>query len=351
MRFIDEVRITVASGAGGDGRVGFRREKFVPRGGPDGGDGGRGGHVVLRADPGHNTLVRFRGRKLHEAPRGGDGGGGRRHGRNGRDLLLRVPVGTVVRDAGPGTVLADLAEPGQEVLVARGGRGGLGNERFKGPADRAPRRATPGGPGQTVELDLELKLLADVSIIGMPNVGKSTLVAAVSRARPKIADYEFTTLQPNLGVVVHGGGSFVVADIPGLIRGASLGRGLGTRFLRHIERTRAFVHVVDVSWCLEPFEALDSYATVRNELERHDAALLDKREIVCLSKTDALREDEVRAFQDLFREQVGVVPLAVSAVARRGIGRLKALMAGSLTGAPGGAPSERARTRGAHKAP
>ena len=331
MRFIDEVGITVTAGRGGDGRVSFRREKFIPKGGPDGGNGNHGGSIYFRASRSRNTLVHFRGKKSYQAEHGGDGGSRRQYGKTGEDLMLEVPVGTVIKNKETGAVLADLIKHNQQVLVARGGRGGLGNDHFKSSTNQAPRFATKGMAGQHFELNLELKLLADISLVGMPNVGKSTLIAVISRARPKIANYEFTTLRPNLGVVELGTSSFVVADIPGLIENASKGRGLGIRFLKHIERTRAFVHMVDISQCADTFEAFDRYTTVKNELMAYNQAMLAKKEIVCFSKTDAVVREKVQSFQDFFEETIGTRPLAISSASRQNIDRLKVLMQKSLS--------------------
>ena len=330
MRFIDEVNLTVVAGDGGDGRVSFRREKFVPRGGPDGGDGGDGGDVYLRAVKGLDTLVHFRGKNIYRATDGEAGGRGRCHGKRGEDLFIDVPVGTVVKNAATGRVVTDLLSPGQSRCVASGGRGGLGNDNFKTATRRAPKYATSGTAGLSMDLNLELKLLADISLIGMPNVGKSTLIASISRAKPKIGNYDFTTLEPGLGVVDTGECSFVVADIPGLIEGASRGLGLGIKFLKHMERTRTFVHMVDISQCSDVFSAFDSYTTVKNELEQYNAKLLDKKEIICLSKVDARGEGDIRKFQDFFEETLGKNILPISSASRKNIDVLKSLMLESL---------------------
>ncbi len=326
MRFIDEVRITVISGHGGPGAVTFRREKSIPFGGPDGGDGGAGGSVCFIADEGINTLINFRGKKVFKAEDGEPGAGRQLNGKSGADQILRCPVGTIVKNADTGAVIADLKEHGQQVIIAEGGNGGRGNLNFKSATNQAPRIAQPGLPGVELNLDLELKLIADLALIGLPNAGKSTLISAISAARPKIADYPFTTLEPNLGVVSFGERSFVVADIPGLIEDASEGKGLGIKFLKHIERTKALVHLVDVSWCLDEYEAFEQFVVVRNELSKYSENLANKREIVCLTKIDAMTEEEIKRFQDFFEEQLDKKVLPISGVSGRNIDSLKALM-------------------------
>ena len=296
--FVDEVDIHVEAGGGGRGCLAFRREKFVPRGGPSGGDGGHGGSVFVVASPHTNTLINYRFHPEFNAERGEHGMGSNRTGHGGADLELAVPIGTIVYErtgdaAEPYRLLADLAEEGQRVLVARGGRGGMGNARFATSTNRAPRKVQPGEPGEVRDLRLELKLLADVGLVGYPNAGKSTLIARVSAARPKIADYPFTTLTPNLGVVrLNADRSFVVADVPGLIEGAHRGQGLGDRFLRHLERTKVLVHLVDVSGASgrSPVDDLD---TVRRELQLFQPALAAKPQIVGANKIDAV-DDEGR---------------------------------------------------------
>jgi GTPase len=291
--FVDEVDIHVEAGNGGRGCLAFRREKFVPRGGPSGGDGGHGGSVSIVASPHINTLINFRFHPEFSAERGEHGMGSNRTGHGGADLELEVPVGTLVyertADADqPLRLLADLAEAGQKVLVAKGGRGGLGNARFATSTNRAPRKVQPGEPGEIKDLRLELKLLADVGLVGFPNAGKSTLIARISAARPKIADYPFTTLTPNLGVVRLGDDrSFVVADVPGLIEGAHRGLGLGHQFLRHLERTKVLVHLVDVSGA-SGRDPVDDLNTVRRELELFQPTLAAKPQIVVANKIDAL---------------------------------------------------------------
>jgi GTP-binding protein len=297
--FVDEVDIHVTAGHGGRGCLAFRREKYVPRGGPSGGDGGHGGSVYVTASPHHNTLINFRFHPEFDAERGAHGEGSNRTGRNGKDLELEVPVGTLVYDRTgapdvPPRLIADLARPGDRVLVAKGGRGGLGNAHFATSTNRAPRKVQPGEAGEEKFLRLELKLLADVGLVGFPNAGKSTLISRISAARPKIADYPFTTLVPNLGVVrLSDDRSFVVADVPGLIEGAHRGLGLGHQFLRHLERTKVLVHLVDVSSGTgrDPETDLE---TVRRELELFDSILAAKPQLVAASKIDAL-DDETRA--------------------------------------------------------
>jgi len=289
MKFIDEATIEVHAGKGGDGVASFRREKFVPRGGPDGGDGGRGGSIYAIADRNINTLIDYRYTRIHRAKNGGKGQGADCYGRSASDIVLRMPVGTVVSDLDSGELVADLAHDGERALIARGGKGGIGNLHFKSSTNRAPRQFTRGEPGESRKLKLELKVLADVGLLGMPNAGKSTFIRAVSAARPKVADYPFTTLHPNLGVVrVDVSRSFVVADIPGLIEGAAEGAGLGHQFLRHLARTRLLLHLVDMA----PFDAdtdpvTDAKAIVR-ELRKYDEALYRKPRWLVLNKSDIL---------------------------------------------------------------
>ncbi|OGP30888.1 MAG: GTPase ObgE [Deltaproteobacteria bacterium GWA2_57_13] len=286
MKFIDEVRIKVKGGSGGRGCVSFRREKFVPRGGPNGGDGGDGGDVVALADGQLTTLLDLRYQKLYGAGRGEHGRGKDQYGKRGDDKVIAVPVGTVIRDSRTGDLLADLEAAGDRVVVARGGKGGKGNAHFATSTNRSPRRAQPGLPGEEKELDVELRLLADVGIVGLPNAGKSTLIAAISAARPKIADYPFTTLVPNLGVVSYGEGkSFVVADIPGLIAGAHRGEGLGHKFLKHVSRTSLLIHLLDAS-TVGTEDPLADWVVVNRELELFDPALVAKPQIVVANKID-----------------------------------------------------------------
>lgn len=314
MKFIDEALIEVIAGDGGNGAASFRREKYIPRGGPDGGDGGRGGSISLIADRNINTLIDYRFARIHRAKRGGNGRGADQYGRGADDIVLRVPVGTVITDAESGEAIADLANDGAIALVAKGGQGGLGNLHFKSSVNRAPRQATPGEKGEQRKLKLELKVLADVGLLGMPNAGKSTLIRAISAARPKVADYPFTTLAPNLGVVrVDENKSFVVADIPGLIEGAADGAGLGHQFLRHLQRTRLLLHIVDMA----PFDgAVDPVADARaivKELERYDPALAAKPRWLVLNKLDLIVESErkhrVATFVKSYRWKGPVFPV------------------------------------------
>src|SRR5215468_11105044 len=286
MKFIDEVKIRVIAGDGGRGCVSFRREKFVPRGGPNGGNGGKGGNVIALADPQLTTLLDLRYQKQYQAGRGEHGLGKDQHGKSGEDRVIKVPVGTIIRDAATGELIGDLKKANQHVIVAVGGRGGKGNAHFVSSTHRSPRFAQPGEPGEDKELEIELRLLADVGIIGLPNAGKSTLIAAISAVRPKIADYPFTTLVPNLGVVEYDDGkSFVVADIPGLIEGAHEGQGLGDKFLRHVTRTRLLIHLLDAS-NIDQEDPLAQWKTVNRELELFDPELGQKPQIVVANKID-----------------------------------------------------------------
>ena len=299
MKLVDEAEIEVIAGNGGNGCVGFRREKFIPLGGPDGGDGGNGGSVWLVADENLNTLVDFRHERMFRAQRGENGMGRQMYGKGGEDRIITVPVGTVVTNVETDEVIGDLTRHGDRLLVARGGKGGLGNMHFKSSVNRAPRQATPGEPGEHRTLRLELKLLADVGLLGFPNAGKSTFIRAVSAATPKVADYPFTTLYPNLGVVsVEAHRSFVIADIPGLIEGAADGAGLGAQFLRHLQRTRLLLHLVDLSPMeggVEGVSPVEQVRAIERELGKHDPGLLAKPRWLVLNKADLMFEDEARA--------------------------------------------------------
>ena len=296
MKFVDEVRITVEAGKGGDGALSFRREKYIPKGGPDGGDGGHGGDVVLVADNDLNTLVDFRHRRRFRAENGQPGQGKERTGRQGEDLVIKVPVGTVASEEETGHKVGELLQVGARLVVAQGGHRGLGNTRFKSSTNRAPRQTTKGKPGEAYDLRLELKLLADVGLLGFPNAGKSTLIRAVSAARPKVADYPFTTLHPNLGVVSLGPDrSFVVADVPGLIEGAADGAGLGIRFLRHLTRTRLLLHLVDGAPLDESIELSGQVRAIEAELERFSDALAAEERWLVMSKADLLPPHEAQS--------------------------------------------------------
>ena len=321
MKFIDEVTITVQSGDGGNGCVSFRREKHVPRGGPDGGDGGKGGDVILKSTSHRRTLFPFRFRRQFKAQKGAHGQGKQMTGRSGKDLIIEVPPGTLVTDADTGEICKDFSLPDETFIVAAGGRGGQGNTRFKTSTHRTPRFAQPGEVGQTLILKLELKLLADVGIIGLPNAGKSTLISVISSARPKIADYPFTTLVPNLGVVqAVDGEPFVVADIPGLIEGAHEGAGLGTQFLRHVERTRILVHLIDASQ-VDPENPLNDYQTINNELALHSEELSRKPQLLVLNKMDLPgTEKAAKAIQAEFSDKHVMM---ISAATREGVDLLK----------------------------
>ena len=318
---IDQIKITVCAGKGGDGIVAFRREKYVPKGGPNGGDGGKGGDLYFRATTDLNTLEPFRYRKVFAAENGQRGGGSNLTGHGGKDLILDVPVGTMVRElvADSRQPTADLTSDGQTILIAKGGRGGRGNARFKSAGNRTPRFAEPGEPGEEKEIELELKLLADVGIIGLPNVGKSTLISTLTAARPKVANYPFTTLEPNLGVLNHKGKSVVLADIPGLIEGASKGRGLGDEFLKHIERTKILVHLIDAS---TDSDRLKDFETVKKELADFGRKLAKKPEVVVFSKVDLAQQSKINEEITKFSKKK-IRVLKISSFSREGLDELK----------------------------
>jgi GTP-binding protein len=331
--FIDEAKIRVKAGDGGNGCMAFRREKFVPRGGPSGGDGGRGGDVLMESSERHNTLVHFRFNPEYKAERGRHGEGSNKTGREGENVVLKVPVGTIVYDDFTGELVHDFSNADDQVVVARGGRGGRGNAQFATSTHQAPREHEEGRPGEERDLRLELKLLADVGLVGYPNAGKSTLISRISAAKPKIADYPFTTLQPNLGVVVVGEPpddvSFVVADIPGLIEGASEGAGLGVQFLRHIERTRFLVHLVDVSDASGRPDPVQDYEVISHELANFGSGLDSKPTIVVASKMDAANKDKLAKLKRYCkRKKLDLYP--ISAVTGEGINELKYTMAKKL---------------------
>jgi GTP-binding protein len=315
MKFLDEAKVYIASGAGGNGCISFRREKFIEFGGPNGGDGGKGGDVVIEAVNGLNTLIDYRYQQHFKAQRGGNGMGKDRAGANGKDVVLKVPIGTQVYEEDGETLIADLTELGQRVTISRGGNGGFGNAHFKSSTNRAPRHANPGQPGEERTIRLRLKLIADAGLIGLPNAGKSTFLAAVSAAKPKIADYPFTTLHPQLGVVEVDGREFVVADLPGLIEGAHEGTGLGDRFLGHTERCRVLLHLVDGT--AEDVGA--AYRIVRAELEAYGQGLTEKPEIVALSKADAMTKEAIKAQIAKLKKACRKTPMVLSAQSGEGV--------------------------------
>lgn len=340
MKFIDEAKIYVKSGDGGEGCISFRREKFIPEGGPDGGDGGRGGSIIMRAVSGLNTLVDYRFQQHFKGKRGGHGMGSQRYGKSAEDLLLLVPVGTQIFDEDRESLLADLTKAGDEVTLAKGGRGGLGNIHFKSSTNQAPRQSVPAGKGEERTLWLKLKLLSDAGLLGLPNAGKSTFLGAVSAARPKIADYPFTTLHPQLGVVAVGDAEFVLADIPGLIEGAAEGKGLGLKFLGHVERCGVLLHLIDGT----QDDVAAAYRTVRHEIETFDAELADKPELVALNKCDALSDAEIKKKKAALKKASGKKNIyTISAAARTDLEPLLVDMLRTITDyreaqAPAGLP-------------
>ncbi|MFD3157620.1 GTPase ObgE [Haloimpatiens sp. FM7330] len=321
--FIDTAKIFVKSGRGGDGAIAFRREKYVALGGPDGGDGGKGGNVILVADSQSTTLLDFTYKRKYAAPLGENGSGSKSYGKDGKDLYIKVPLGTIVRDFETNKIMADLSHPDDKFIVAKGGRGGKGNAKFATPTRQAPRFAEPGMPGEERFILLELKLLADVGLVGFPNVGKSTLLSMVSKAKPKIANYHFTTLKPNLGVVdMKGLSGFVIADIPGIIEGAAKGVGLGLEFLRHIERTRLLIHVVDVSG-IEGRDPIEDFMKINEELKKYSVKLWDRPQIIAANKCDMLYDEEVfNNFKKKLNEMGYDNVFKISAATREGVDEL-----------------------------
>lgn len=304
MKFVDEASIHITAGKGGNGSASFRREKYIQYGGPDGGDGGAGGSVYLEGDSGLNTLVDFRHRRIYKAENGVQGKGQERYGKKGEDIYIRVPLGTIVTDELNEVALGDVTEHGQRLLVARGGRGGLGNVHFKSSTNRAPRKCTPGEPGEDIQLHLEMKVLADIGLLGFPNAGKSTLISTVSAARPKVADYPFTTLYPNLGVVRVGmDSSFVIADIPGLIEGAAEGAGLGVQFLKHLKRTRLLLHLVEIA-PLDQMPPENAIRKLEQELVNFDSSLGEKTRWLVFTKKDVLSQEESEAISKRVVEEL-----------------------------------------------
>ena len=325
MKFVDEASIFVAAGNGGTGSASFRREKYVPFGGPDGGDGGRGGSVFLEGESGLNTLVDFRHKRKYKAQNGQGGSHRNMTGRSGEDIVIRVPLGTIVKDEETGEIFGEVTEQGQQLLVARGGRGGLGNVHFKSSTNRAPRKTVPGSPGETRQLQLELKVLADVGLLGFPNAGKSTLITAVSAARPKVADYPFTTLYPNLGVVrIDVERSFVIADIPGLIEGAAEGTGLGIQFLKHLQRTRLLLHLVDLAPLALDVDPVSQVRKLEEEMQKFDAGLMEKPRWLVFTKADLMPEQEAQARAEQAVSELGwQAPwLLISSVTKAGTDEL-----------------------------
>lgn len=322
--FADRAKIIIKAGKGGNGHVSFRREKYVPNGGPDGGDGGKGGDIIFVVDEGLNTLTDYRHKRKFAAEPGQEGGKKNCHGRNGQDLILKVPAGTVIKDAESGKVIADMSGDNKRQVILKGGRGGLGNQNFATATMQAPKYAQPGGEAIEIEVLLELKVIADVGLVGFPNVGKSTLLSRVTNAQPKIANYHFTTLQPNLGVVdLDGAKGFVIADIPGLIEGASEGVGLGLEFLRHIERTRVIIHIVDAAGT-EGRDPIADIRAIENELRAYDPAILEKPMVIAANKIDAIYDDEndiIKSLRDEF-EKDGVKVFPISAVSGKGLKEL-----------------------------
>ena len=325
MAFADRARIIIKSGKGGDGHVSFRREKYVPDGGPDGGDGGKGGDVIFEVDEGLNTLTDYRHRRKFAAESGQEGGKKNCHGKNGADLILKVPHGTVIKDAETDKVIADMSGENRRVVVLKGGRGGLGNQHFATPTMQAPKYAKPGQEAIEIEVKLELKVIADVGLVGFPNVGKSTFLSRVTNAQPKIANYHFTTLQPNLGVVdMEEGFGFVIADIPGLIEGASEGIGLGHEFLRHIERTKVMIHIVDAAG-VEGRDPIADIKAINKELEAYNPDLLKKPQVIAANKIDAIYGDEneiIASLREEFEEKEGIKVFPISAVSGKGLKEL-----------------------------
>ncbi len=318
MKFLDEAKVYLKSGDGGAGAVSFRREKFIEFGGPDGGNGGKGGDIVFKAVSNLNTLIDFRYNQHFKAEKGHHGMGERRTGSAGKDFIIPVPVGTQILAEDKETVLADFTEEKQTLILLKGGDGGFGNEHFKSSTNRAPRKSTPGWPGQEMWVWLRLKLIADVGLVGLPNAGKSTFLSVVSRAKPKIADYPFTTLVPNLGVVYVHDKEFVMADVPGLIEGAHVGVGLGTRFLGHVERCKAIIHLIDGT----QEDVGEAYKTVRHELELYGQDLDKKPEILCLNKCDALTDEEIKHKEKILKKISGKELYKISAVSRSGINQI-----------------------------
>ena len=323
MKFIDIANILIRSGNGGAGHISFRREKYVPKGGPDGGNGGKGGDVVFMADPQINTLLDFKYQRQFNAENGQPGGKKKCTGKGGDNIIIKVPCGTLIKLTENDEIIADLTEPYSEFIAAEGGKGGRGNWEFRTATNQTPRYAEPGIPGKEFEVTLELKLIADVGIVGLPNVGKSTLISVISAAKPKIADYPFTTLVPNLGIVkIDQGKNFTVADIPGLIEGASAGKGLGIQFLRHVERTRLLLFMLDGT----SEDPKNDYKVLTSELKKYNPGMLKKKQIICISKSDAMNDEQLKSAKKLTFTTMKIKPIFISAVTNEKIQELKFLM-------------------------
>lgn len=320
MKFLDQVKIYVKAGDGGSGSPSFRREKFIEFGGPDGGDGGKGGSIILKSEQNLNTLIDFRYQQHHKAQRGENGSGQNRSGKSGKDLILKVPLGTQIFEEDNKTLLYDFTKIGEEFIAASGGKGGLGNTRFKSSTNRAPKKFTKGAIGEEFTIWLQLKTIADIGIIGLPNAGKSSLLAAITNATPKIANYEFTTLNPNLGVVSYDNKEITIADIPGLIEGAHEGTGLGTKFLKHIERCKSILHLIDIT-----NENLNkSYNQVKNELKNYSSQLMKKKELIVLNKTDLMNEETTKKIVKEFSKNKNCEVLTLSTIKKESISKIKA---------------------------
>ena len=320
MKFLDQVKIYIKAGNGGDGSPSFRREKFIEYGGPDGGDGGKGGSVILASEKNLNTLIDYRYQQHHKAERGENGMGQNRTGKNGQDLTLKVPLGTQVFEEDNKTLIYDFINPGEEFLAAAGGKGGLGNTRFKSSTNRAPKKFTKGNPGEEFIIWLQLKTIADIGIIGLPNAGKSSLLASITNANPKIANYQFTTLNPNLGVASYDNKEITIADIPGLIEGAHKGTGLGVQFLKHIERCKTLLHLIDIT----NNDLEKSYYQVKNELKKYSSELIKKKELIILNKIDLISNDMAKEIADSFSKKVNKEILLISTLEKKSISRIKA---------------------------
>tara|TARA_B100001063_G_scaffold55653_1_gene49608 strand:+ start:31 stop:1014 length:984 start_codon:yes stop_codon:yes gene_type:complete len=320
MKFLDQVKIYIKAGNGGDGSPSFRREKFIEYGGPDGGDGGKGGSVILKAEQNLNTLIDFRYQQHHKAKRGDNGAGQNRTGKGGDDLILKVPLGTQVFEEDNKTLIFDFIKISDEFVAAAGGKGGLGNTRFKSSTNRAPRKFTKGSLGEEFTIFLQLKTIADIGIIGLPNAGKSSLLAAITNANPKIANYQFTTLNPNLGVASYDDKEVTIADIPGLVEGAHKGTGLGTQFLKHIERCKSLLHMIDIT----NKDLKKSYKQIKNELKNYSSKLLKKKELIVLNKTDLMNEDDVKKIIKDFSKNIKSEIVLLSTLEKKSITKIKA---------------------------